>query len=99
MRRGDVPYSRVPMFHGNAVIADWSSALAVAPRLCCAGSSPGPASSAAYRPTQATCLTCVGRAGRHILATPGPLDDSLPLGFGAEGGAVGATRFAGLAAP
>nr|WSW45685.1 AMP-binding protein [Streptomyces sp. NBC_01001] len=93
----DVHYICMPLFHGNAVIADWLPALAggasvaLRPRL----------SASAFlddvRAYGATYFTYVGRAVQYLLATEPRPDDrshSLRLGFGTEAGAVDAARFA-----
>ncbi|MCX4629709.1 AMP-binding protein [Streptomyces sp. NBC_01443] len=93
----DVHYICMPLFHGNAVIADWLPALvggasvALRPRF----------SASAFlddvRAYGATYFTYVGRAVQYLLATEPRPDDrshSLRLGFGTEAGAVDAARFA-----
>ena len=92
----DVHYICMPMFHGNAVIADWAPALAAG-----AGVALRPRFSASnfltdVRRYGATYFTYVGRAVQYLLATPARPDDRdnpLRLGFGTEAGAVDAAAF------
>ncbi|MDV5145971.1 AMP-binding protein [Streptomyces sp. SBC-4] len=96
VRPDDVHYVCMPMFHGNAVIADWAPALsagagvALRARFSASGFLPD------VRRFGATYFTYVGRAVQYLLATPpGPDDRAHPLrlGFGTEAGAVDAARF------
>ncbi|MET7682858.1 AMP-binding protein [Streptomyces sp. NPDC005423] len=92
----DVHYVCMPMFHGNAVIADWAPALAAG-----AGVALRRRFSASHflddvREFGATYFTYVGRAVQYVLATPERPDDRdnpLRLGFGTEAGAVDAAAF------
>ncbi|MGW6567399.1 AMP-binding protein [Streptomyces sp. NPDC054975] len=95
-RPDDVHYICMPMFHGNAVIADWAPALAAGAgvalrdRFSASGFLPD------VREFGATYFTYVGRAVQYLLATPPRPDDrehGLRLGFGTEAGAVDAARF------
>jgi fatty-acyl-CoA synthase len=96
VRPDDVHYICMPMFHGNAVIADWAPALAAG-----AGAALRPRFSASgfltdVRRYRATYFTYVGRAVQYLLATPARPDDRdnpLRLGFGTEAGAVDAAAF------
>ncbi|WP_406861132.1 AMP-binding protein [Streptomyces sp. HUAS MG47] len=97
VRRDDVHYICMPMFHGNAVIADWAPALvagagvALRERFSASGFLPD------VREFGATYFTYVGRAVQYLLATPERPDDrahGLRLGFGTEAGAVDTARFA-----
>ncbi|MER5430882.1 AMP-binding protein [Streptomyces sp. NPDC002588] len=92
----DVHYVCMPMFHGNAVIADWAPALAAGAgvalrrRFSASGFLPD------VRRYRATYFTYVGRAIQYLLATePGPddRDHALRLGFGTEAGVVDAAAF------
>ncbi|WP_079128970.1 long-chain-fatty-acid--CoA ligase [Streptomyces qaidamensis] len=92
----DVHYVCMPMFHGNAVIADWAPALvtgatvALRHRFSASGFLPD------VRRYGATYFTYVGRAIQYVLATgprPDDRDNSLRLGFGTEAGAVDAAAF------
>ncbi|MFI6808671.1 long-chain-fatty-acid--CoA ligase [Streptomyces luteogriseus] len=92
----DVHYVCMPMFHGNAVIADWAPALVTGAtvvlrrRFSASGFLPD------VRRYGATYFTYVGRAIQYVLATPPRPDDRdnpLRLGFGTEAGAVDAAAF------
>ncbi|WP_184910728.1 AMP-binding protein [Streptomyces luteogriseus] len=92
----DVHYVCMPMFHGNAVIADWAPALvtgatvALRRRFSASGFLPD------VRRYGATYFTYVGRAVQYVLATAPREDDRdnpLRLGFGTEAGAVDAAAF------
>ncbi|BBC33481.1 Long-chain-fatty-acid--CoA ligase FadD17 [Streptomyces graminofaciens] len=94
--REDVHYICMPMFHGNAVIADWAPALAAG-----AGTALRRRFSATrflddVRAYRATYFTYVGRAVQYVLATeprPDDRDNPLRMGFGTEAGAVDAAAF------
>lgn len=92
----DVCYIPMPMFHGNAILANWGPALvagaavALRDRFSASGFLPD------VRAYQATYFTYVGRAISYILATPEHTDDasnSLRAGFGTEAGPVDRERF------
>ncbi|AWW39409.1 long-chain-fatty-acid--CoA ligase [Streptomyces cadmiisoli] len=92
----DVHYICMPMFHGNAVIADWAPALAAGAgvalrrRFSASGFLPD------VRRYGATYFTYVGRAVQYVLATeprPDDRDNPLRVGFGTEAGAVDAAAF------
>ncbi|MCX4236402.1 AMP-binding protein [Streptomyces ortus] len=96
VRADDVHYVCMPMFHGNAVIADWAPALAAGAgvalrrRFSASGFLPD------VRAYGATYFTYVGRAVQYILQTPARADDRdhpLRTGFGTEAGAVDAAAF------
>ncbi|MCC5477388.1 AMP-binding protein [Streptomyces barringtoniae] len=96
VRADDVHYICMPMFHGNAVIADWAPALAAGAgvalrrRFSASGFLPD------VRRYGATYFTYVGRAVQYVLATEERADDRdnpLRLGFGTEAGAVDAAAF------
>ncbi|NUP50716.1 MAG: AMP-binding protein [Catenulispora sp.] len=87
----DVCYIPMPMFHGNAILANWGPALvagaavALRDRFSASGFLPD------VRAYQATYFTYVGRAISYILATPEDADDaanSLRAGFGTEADAA-----------
>ncbi|MFJ8794049.1 AMP-binding protein [Streptomyces sp. NPDC102462] len=93
-----VHYICMPLFHGNAVIADWAPALAAGAgvalrrRFSASGFLPD------VRRFRATYFTYVGRAVQYVLATeprPDDADNPLRLGFGTEAGAVDAAAFEG----
>jgi fatty-acyl-CoA synthase len=92
----DVCYIPMPMFHGNAILANWGPALvagatvALRDRFSASGFLPD------VREYQATYFTYVGRAISYILATPEQPDDaanSLRAGFGTEAGPLDRDRF------
>ncbi|MEV8533429.1 AMP-binding protein [Streptomyces sp. NPDC051211] len=93
----DVHYICMPMFHGNAVIADWLPALAAGASVALRRRFSATAFLDDVRAHGATYFTYVGRAIQYLLATPPRPDDRdnpLRLGFGTEAGAVDAARFA-----
>lgn len=93
----DVHYVCMPLFHGNAVIADWLPALAGGAAVALRRRFSASAFLDDVRAYGATYFTYVGRAVQYLLATPpGPDDRAHPLrlGFGTEAGAVDAARFA-----
>ncbi|GAA3097200.1 long-chain-fatty-acid--CoA ligase [Streptomyces rectiviolaceus] len=91
-----VHYICMPMFHGNAVIADWAPALAAGAGVALRRRFSASAFLDDVRVHGATYFTYVGRAVQYILATPERPDDTanpLLMGFGTEAGAVDAARF------
>jgi fatty-acyl-CoA synthase len=96
VRREDVHYICMPMFHGNAVIADWAPALAAGAGVALRRRFSASGFLADVRTYGATYFTYVGRAVQYILATEERDDDRdnpLRLGFGTEAGAVDAAAF------
>ncbi|MEU7602915.1 AMP-binding protein [Streptomyces sp. NPDC041003] len=94
----DVHYICMPLFHGNAVIADWLPALVGGAAVALRRRFSASAFLDDVRAYGATYFTYVGRAVQYLLATEPRPDDrthSLRLGFGTEAGAVDAERFAG----
>ncbi|MEU9705374.1 AMP-binding protein [Streptomyces sp. NPDC047981] len=92
----DVHYICMPMFHGNAVIADWAPALAAGASVALRDRFSASGFLSDVREFGATYFTYVGRAVQYLLATPPRPDDRahpLRLGFGTEAGAVDAARF------
>ncbi|MFD8205684.1 AMP-binding protein [Streptomyces sp. NPDC059695] len=92
----DVHYVCMPMFHGNAVIADWAPALAAGAGVALRARFSASRFLPDVRRFGATYFTYVGRAVQYLLATPPRPDDRahpLRLGFGTEAGAVDAARF------
>jgi fatty-acyl-CoA synthase len=86
----------MPMFHGNAVIADWSPALAAGAAVALRRRFSASGFLADVRACGATYFTYVGRAVQYLLATPARPDDRdnpLRMGFGTEAGAVDAAAF------
>ncbi|MFE6481465.1 AMP-binding protein [Streptomyces sp. NPDC057757] len=96
VRREDTHYICMPMFHGNAVIADWAPALAAGAGVALRRRFSASGFLADVRACRATYFTYVGRAVQYILATPARPDDRdnpLRMGFGTEAGAVDAAAF------
>ncbi|MBT2418254.1 AMP-binding protein [Streptomyces sp. ISL-22] len=96
VRPDDVHYLCMPMFHGNAVTADWAPALAAGAGVALRRRFSASAFLADVRRYRATYFTYVGRAIQYILATeprPDDRDHALRLGFGTEAGAVDAAAF------
>ncbi|MFG2828687.1 AMP-binding protein [Streptomyces sp. NPDC048434] len=97
VRRDDVHYLCMPMFHGNAVIAGWAPALAGGAAVALRRRFSASAFLPDVRHYGATYFTYVGRAVQYVLATPPAPDDRdhrLRCGFGTEAGTVDAARFA-----
>ncbi|MFE1803131.1 AMP-binding protein [Streptomyces sp. NPDC059517] len=96
VRADDVHYICMPMFHGNAVIADWAPALAAGAGVALRRRFSASAFLPDVRAYGATYFTYVGRAVQYILQTPARADDRdnpLRTGFGTEAGAVDAAAF------
>ncbi|AZQ34986.1 acyl-CoA synthetase [Streptomyces cyaneochromogenes] len=96
VRPDDVHYICMPMFHGNAVIADWAPALAAGAAVALRRRFSASGFLADVRRYRATYFTYVGRAIQYLLATeprPDDRDHALRLGFGTEAGAVDAAAF------
>ncbi|MQY32258.1 Long-chain-fatty-acid--CoA ligase FadD17 [Streptomyces sp. RB17] len=96
VRTDDVHYICMPMFHGNAVIADWAPALAAGAGVALRRHFSASAFLSDVRRYGATYFTYVGRAIQYVLATEEGADDRdnpLRLGFGTEAGAVDAAAF------
>ncbi|MGW0824163.1 long-chain-fatty-acid--CoA ligase [Streptomyces sp. NPDC002845] len=96
VRPDDVHYVCMPMFHGNAVIADWAPALAAGAGVALRRRFSASRFLDDVRAYRATYFTYVGRAVQYILATeprPDDRDNPLRLGFGTEAGAVDAAAF------
>lgn len=92
----DVHYVCMPLFHGNAVIADWLPALAGGASVALRRRFSASRFLDDVRAHGATYFTYVGRAIQYLLATEPRPDDrahTLRLGFGTEAGAVDAARF------
>ncbi|HLI73293.1 MAG TPA: AMP-binding protein [Acidimicrobiales bacterium] len=88
--RGTTTYSAMPLFHGNALMANWAGVLATGatfsmrPRFSASGFLPD------VRHFGASFFNYVGRALAYVLATPEQPDDAdnpLELGFGTEASA------------
>ncbi|MEU6992528.1 AMP-binding protein [Streptomyces sp. NPDC046465] len=96
IRPSDTHYICMPMFHGNAVIADWAPALAAGAGVALRDRFSASRFLPDVREFGATYFTYVGRAVQYVLATPERPDDRdnpLRVGFGTEAGAVDAARF------
>ncbi|MFI6352024.1 AMP-binding protein [Streptomyces sp. NPDC050743] len=96
VRADDVHYICMPMFHGNAVIADWAPALAAGAGVALRRRFSASRFLPDVRRFGATYFTYVGRAVQYVLATEERVDDRdnpLRLGFGTEAGAVDAAAF------
>ncbi|MEV7891110.1 AMP-binding protein [Streptomyces sp. NPDC002817] len=96
VRPDDVHYICMPMFHGNAVIADWAPAVAAGAGVALRRRFSASGFLADVRRYRATYFTYVGRAVQYLLATPERDDDRdnpLRTGFGTEAGAVDAAAF------
>ncbi|MGY0486358.1 AMP-binding protein [Streptomyces sp. WG-D5] len=92
----DVHYICMPLFHGNAVIADWAPAVAAGAGVALRRRFSASGFLDDVRKFGATYFTYVGRAVQYILATeerPDDRDNPLRVGFGTEAGAVDAARF------
>ncbi|MGW1269630.1 AMP-binding protein [Streptomyces sp. NPDC002491] len=92
----DVHYVCMPMFHGNAVIADWAPALTAGAGVALRRRFSASGFLSDVRRRRATYFTYVGRAIQYVLATepsPDDRDHVLRLGFGTEAGAVDAAAF------
>ncbi|HEX6313085.1 MAG TPA: AMP-binding protein [Acidimicrobiia bacterium] len=94
--RDSVLYESMPLFHGNALMANWAQgvaagcAVALRRRFSASGFLPD------VRRFGATYFNYVGRALSYILATPETPDDRdnrLRLGFGTEATALDRERF------
>ncbi|WP_353942767.1 AMP-binding protein [Streptomyces sp. HUAS MG91] len=96
VRPDDVHYVCMPLFHGNAVIADWAPAVAAGAGVALRRRFSASAFLPDVRRYGATYFTYVGRAVQYLLATEERADDKdnpLRVGFGTEAGAVDAARF------
>ncbi|MER6437439.1 AMP-binding protein [Streptomyces sp. NPDC001185] len=96
VRPEDTHYICMPMFHGNAVIADWAPALAAGARVALRRRFSASGFLPDVRACGATYFTYVGRAVQYLLATPARPDDRdnpLRTGFGTEAGVVDAAAF------
>ncbi|MDX3283009.1 long-chain-fatty-acid--CoA ligase [Streptomyces scabiei] len=96
IRRDDVHYVCMPLFHGNAVIADWAPALVAGAGIALRRRFSASGFLDDVRAYGATYFTYVGRAVSYVLATeprPDDRDNPLRMGFGTEAGAVDAAAF------
>ena len=93
----DVLYQSMPMFHGNALMANIGPATALGATIVLRRSFSASGFLSDVRSTGATYFNYVGRALAYVLATPPTdqdADNSLRLGFGTEASARDADRFA-----
>jgi fatty-acyl-CoA synthase len=96
LSESDVCYIPMPMFHGNAILADWGPALAAGSTVALRERFSASGFLEDVHRYQATYFTYVGRAISYILATPERPDDArntLRAGFGTEAGPVDRERF------
>jgi fatty-acyl-CoA synthase len=94
--RDSVNYICMPMFHGNALMANWSPALRAGGAVALRRKFSASGFLSDVRRYGATYFTYVGRAISYILATPEREDDAdntLRGAFGTEAGAVDMARF------
>src|SRR5260370_9299652 len=94
--RDSVCYESMPLFHGNAIMANWAPALEVGAavalrrRFSASGFLPD------VRQFGATFFNYVGRSLAYVLATPESADDAdnpLRVGFGTEASPRDIARF------
>lgn len=88
--RADVCYQSMPLFHGNALMANWAPALARGATVALRRRFSASGFLADVRWFGATYFNYVGRALAYVLATPRLPDDAdnpLRLGFGTEASA------------
>ncbi|MET8452052.1 AMP-binding protein [Streptomyces sp. NPDC005209] len=96
VHQDDVHYVCMPMFHGNAVIANWAPALVAGAGVALRRRFSASGFLTDVRRYGATYFTYVGRAVQYVLATeprPDDRDNPLRLGFGTEAGTVDAAAF------
>jgi len=87
MSSADVTYQSMPMFHGNAIMANLAPAAALGVPACLRPRFSGSQFLADVRRYDATYFNYVGRSLAYVLATPERPDDaenSLRSGFGTE---------------
>jgi len=87
IRRRDVTYCAMPLFHGNAIMALWAPSLAVGATVCLAETFSATGFLPDVRHYGITFFSYVGKAISYILATPERPDDNrntLTHAFGTE---------------
>jgi fatty-acyl-CoA synthase len=97
LTRDDVTYQSMPLFHGNAIMANWLPALRLGATVSLRRKFSASGFLGDVRRYRATYFNYVGRALAYILATPpAPYDrdNQLRLGFGTEASARDMERFA-----
>lgn len=96
LTQDDVLYQSMPMFHGNALMANIGPATALGARVVLRRTFSASGFLPDVRATGATFFNYVGRALAYVLATPttaNDADNALRLGFGTEASARDADRF------
>ncbi|MFF3567455.1 AMP-binding protein [Nocardia jiangxiensis] len=94
--REDVEYCCMPLFHGNAIMALWSPALAVGATVCLTPKFSASQFLPDIRYYGATFFTYVGKALGYLMATPETPDDAdnrLTRGFGTEASTADQAEF------
>lgn len=94
--REDVEYCCMPLFHGNAIMALWSPALAVGATVCLTPKFSASQFLPDIRYYGATFFTYVGKALGYLMATPETPQDSdnrLTRGFGTEASTADQAEF------
>jgi fatty-acyl-CoA synthase len=94
--RESVCYQSMPLFHGNALMANWTEAVAAGATVALRRKFSASAFLPDVRRYRATFFNYVGRALSYILATPETAhdaDNDLKLGFGTEASALDRERF------
>jgi fatty-acyl-CoA synthase len=97
LRGDDVLYEAMPLFHGNALMANWAPALALGATVALRRRFSASGFLSDVRRFGATYCNYVGRALAYVLATPEAPDDAdnpLRLAFGTEAPAGDRERFA-----
>lgn len=87
IRRSDVTYCAMPLFHGNAIMALWAPSLSVGATVCLAETFSATGFLPDVRHYGITFFSYVGKAISYILATPERPDDNrntLTHAFGTE---------------
>jgi len=94
--RDSVCYQSMPLFHGNALMANWTEAVAAGAAVALRRKFSASGFLSDVRRYHATFFNYVGRALSYVLATPETPDDAdndLKLGFGTEASALDRERF------
>ncbi|HUF83272.1 MAG TPA: AMP-binding protein [Acidimicrobiia bacterium] len=94
--RDSVCYQSMPLFHGNALMANWAEAVAAGATVALRRKFSASGFLPDVRRYHATFFNYVGRALSYVLATPETPEDAdndLKLGFGTEASALDRERF------
>lgn len=94
--RDSVLYESMPLFHGNALMANWAQGVAAGATVALRRRFSASGFLADVRRFRATYFNYVGRALSYILATPETphdRDNQLRVGFGTEASALDRERF------